>query len=66
MAMFFIIGADKKIKGNKIVNLNSLIDWSRIRKHLIRIHSDDIDPQGGQKPYDHVKIFKMVLLKKFG
>ena len=66
MTSFFMIGADAKFKGNKLVKLNGLINWSGIRKHLIGIHKNDVDPQGGgQKPYDQVKMLKAVLLKEW-
>lgn len=36
---FFMLGADKKLKkDNKLVKLNLLIDWSKVKKHLKRIH----------------------------
>ena len=65
MTSFFMIGADEKLKGNRLVELNGLIDWTGIRKHLIGIHKNDIDSQGGQKPYEHVKMLKAVILKEW-
>jgi hypothetical protein len=46
MPSFFMIGADEKLEGNKLVELNGLIDWCGIRKHQIEIHKNDVDPQG--------------------
>jgi len=65
MSSFFMIGAEDKLKGNRLVELNGLIDWRGIRKLLIGIHKNDVDPQGGQKPYDHVKMLKAVILKEW-
>ena len=32
---FFMLGADKKLKkDNKLVKLNLLIDWTKVKKHL--------------------------------
>ncbi len=60
---FFMLGADKKLKkDNKLVKLNHLIDWSRIKKHLKKIHKNDVNPKGGPKAYDNLKMFKAVLL----
>jgi IS5 family transposase len=47
------------------MKLRELIDWSAFRKKLLGIHKNDIDPQGGQKPYDHLKMLKAVLLKEW-
>jgi IS5 family transposase len=58
-----MLGADKKLKKyNKLVKLNMLIDWSKVKEHLKRIHKNDINPQGGPKAYDNLKMFKAVLL----
>lgn len=60
---FFMLGADKKLKKyNKLVKLNMLIDWTKVNEHLKRIHKNDINPKGGPKSYDNLKMFKAVLL----
>lgn len=60
---FFMLGADKKLKkNNKLVKLNLLIDWTKVKKHLKRIHRNDINPKGGPKAYDNLKMFKAILL----
>jgi transposase, IS5 family len=60
---FFMLGADKKLKKyNKLVKLNVLIDWSKLKKYLKEIHKNDINPRGGRKAYDNLKMFKAVLL----
>jgi transposase, IS5 family len=65
MSTFIMLGAEDKLKGNKLMELRELIDWSAFRKKLLGIHKNDIDPQGGQKPYDHLKMLKAVLLKEW-
>jgi len=65
MSTFFMLGAEEKLKGNKLMKLRELIDWSAFRNKLLGIHKNDIDPQGGQKPYDHLKMLKTVLLKEW-
>lgn len=58
-----MLGADKKLKKyNKLVKLNLLIDWEKVKKHLRQIHKNDLNPQGGQKAYDNLKMFKAILL----
>ena len=44
---FFMLGVDKKFKkDNKLLKLNLLLDWSKIKKHLKRIHKNDVNPKG--------------------
>ena len=60
---FFMLGANKKLNNNnKLVKLNHLIDWSKIKKHLKKIHKNDVNPKGGPKAYDNLKMFKAILL----
>lgn len=60
---FFMLGVDKKLKkDNKLLKLNVLIDWSKIKKHVKQIHKNDVNPQGGRKAYDNLKMFKSILL----
>jgi IS5 family transposase len=60
---FFMLGADKKLKKhNKLIKLALLIDWSKVKKHLKNIHKNDINPKGGPKAYDNLKMFKAILL----
>lgn len=60
---FFMLGADKELKKhNKLIKLDLLIDWSKVKEHLKRIHKNDIDPKGGPKAYDNLKMFKAILL----
>jgi IS5 family transposase len=66
MASFFTLGAQEKLKGNKLLKLETLINWESMRKHLRGIHRNDKDASvGGQKPYDHVKMLKTILLKEW-
>jgi IS5 family transposase len=58
-----MIGADKRLKDNsKLLKIHALVDWSRIKKHLIQIHKNDVNSQGGPNAYDNVKMFKAILL----
>jgi len=66
MRSFFTIGAGDRLKDNKLLKVCSLIDWGSLRKALIGIHRNDNDPSlGGQRPYDHIKMLKTVLLKEW-
>lgn len=60
-----MIGANTKVGNNKLLKLNELIDWSEFRPILKGIHKNDINSKGGQKPYDHIKMLKTVLLKEW-
>ncbi|MCK5176729.1 MAG: IS5 family transposase, partial [Candidatus Aenigmarchaeota archaeon] len=63
---FFMLGANKKIKEtNKLILLLKLIDWKKCKKYLNNIHKNDINPQGGQKAYDNLKMFKTLLLQQW-
>jgi IS5 family transposase len=42
-----------------------MIDWSRFRKMLTGIHKNDVDPRGGQKSYDHLKMLRVLILKEW-
>ncbi|MCF8054797.1 MAG: hypothetical protein K9K75_06275 [Deltaproteobacteria bacterium] len=53
MATFFTLGAQEKLKDNKLLKLALLINWEALRKHLHGIHRNDTAPSlGGQRPYD--------------
>lgn len=60
-----MIGAKTKVGNNKLLKLNELIDWSEFRSILKGIHKNGINAKGGQKPYDHIKMLKTVLLKEW-
>jgi len=63
---FFMIGANKKIKEtNKLMLLKKLLNWEKCREYLKNIHKNDINPQGGQKAYDNLKMFKTLLLQQW-
>jgi len=62
----FMLGVNKKIKeSNKLVLLLKLINWDRCRHYLKNVHKNDINPQGGQKAYDNLKMFKTLLLQQW-
>lgn len=63
---FFMLGVNKKIKEtNKLVTLLKFLDWEKCRKYLKNVHKNDINPQGGQKAYDNLKMFKTLLLQQW-
>ena len=45
--------------------LVKLINWEKCRNYLKNIHKNDINPQGGQKAYDNLKMFKALLLQQW-
>lgn len=62
----FMLGANRKLKEtNKLLILLKLIDWGKCRKYLKNIHKNDINPQGGQKAYDNLQMFKTLLLQQW-
>lgn len=66
MSSFFMHGAEDKLKTNRLGVLGQLIDWKKVGRHLKGIHKNDLDPQnGGQKPYDPLKMLKVILLKEW-
>ncbi|MBF0542731.1 MAG: hypothetical protein HQK91_14920 [Nitrospirae bacterium] len=62
---FFMYRAEERLKSNRFVSLRTMIDWNKIGKHLKGIHKNDITPENsGQKPYDPLKMLKVILLKE--
>lgn len=47
---------------NRLVKLSRMLDWKRIGRKLDGIYAYEVNGNGGQKPYDSVKMFKAVLL----
>lgn len=63
MSTFFSIGLSERLgNDNKLVKLNKLLDWPKIKSHLKGIHKNELNPQGGPKSYDVLKMFKSILL----
>ena len=64
MSSFFDCGACAKLgEKNILIKLDKIIDWERLRKHLKHLHKNDITPEnGGQKPYDPLKMLKSLVL----
>lgn len=63
MSSFFSFSAEQRIKkSNVLLKLNGLMDWKRIGKRLKGLYKKDVFDQGGQRPYDPVKMFKALLL----
>ena len=65
MTTFFMLGAQDKLKGNKIFELNKLINWGRCLNHLRKLHKQDESLMGGQVAYDRLKMFKAILLQQW-
>ena len=62
----FMIGANRKIKNtNKLMVLLKMLDWRDIKRHLRVVHKNDADSQGGQKAYENLKMFKVLLLQQW-
>jgi IS5 family transposase len=62
MSSFFEIGASERLKNNQLVSLNSMIDWSAIRKLLKGVHSRSVPNENGGFAYDVLSMFKAILL----
>ena len=63
MVTFFEVAAQRKIKSsNQLIKLNQLIDWKRVRGRLKGLYKMEERDQGGQRPYDPLKMFKTLLL----
>lgn len=63
MTSFFSFSALDRIgSSNTLIKLNKLLDWSKIESKIIGIHKNDKESTAGQKPYDHIKMFKAILL----
>ncbi len=56
---FLMIAADERLKSNKLLKINDLIDWSQIRLLLKKIDRSGLGPHG----YDVLKLLKALLLQ---
>jgi IS5 family transposase len=61
----FMLGVEDKLNDNRIIRLGKMIDWSKFRKMLTGVHKNDVDPKGGQKSYDHLKMLRVLILKEW-
>ena len=61
----FMLGVEDKLNDNRIIRLGKMIDWSKFRKMLTGVHKNDVDPRGGQKSYDHLKMLRVLILKEW-
>lgn len=60
---FFMLGAEQAVgRDNPLMKLNQLIRWSEFNPLLVGVHRNDVNPQGGQKGYDNLKMFKAIIL----
>lgn len=63
MTSFFMMGAEERVvTENKLIKLSSLIDWKKFKPMLKGLHKNEENSQGGQIPYDPLKMFKAILL----
>lgn len=63
MVTFFEVAAQRKIKSsNQLLKLEALIDWKKIKSRLKGLYTFEEKDQGGQRPYDPLKMFKALLL----
>ena len=49
-------------KENQLMKLERMLDWRRVDRLLKGIYAYEVNGNGGQKPYDSVKMFKALLL----
>jgi transposase, IS5 family len=61
----YMLGVEDKLNNNRLIRLGKMIDWSKFRKMLTGIHKNDVDPKGGQKSYDHLKMLRVLILKEW-
>lgn len=60
---FFSLGTRERIKKDHyLLTVDTLINWSPIRKMLVGLHINEINPRGGPKAYDNLSMFKALLL----
>ena len=59
---FFQMGAEDRLKGNQLIALHSLLDWSCIEGLLRGIHKRDWTQGDGPNPYPPIQMFKAMLL----
>lgn len=60
---FFTLGTKNRIKKDHyLLAIDKLINWNPIRKMLVGLHINEINPRGGPKAYDNLSMFKALLL----
>jgi transposase, IS5 family len=60
---FFTLGTRDRIKKDHyLLSIDKLINWGPIRKVLVGLHTNEINPRGGPKAYDNLSMFKALLL----
>lgn len=60
---FLACEAKRRVKKeNHLLKLEKMLDWKRIGRHLNGLYAYEVNGNGGQKPYDSLKMFKAVLL----
>lgn len=63
MVTFFEMGASRRLgHNNQLIKLSELINWRKIKSQLKGLYQLEERDQGGQRPYDSLKMFKSLLL----
>lgn len=63
MVTFFEMGVTRRLgNSNQLMRLSQLIDWKGVRSRLKGLYKMEENDQGGQRPYDPLKMFKAILL----
>lgn len=60
---FLLCEAKRRVKKeNQLMKLERMLDWKRIGRLLNGLYAYELNGNGGQKPYDSLKMFKAILL----
>jgi IS5 family transposase len=65
MVTFASISIQERLKNDsKLLKLDKLINWERLRSYLVKIHKKDFNENSdrGRKSYDKISMLKLVLL----
>lgn len=61
----YMLGVEDKLQDNRLIKLGKMIDWSRFRVMLRGIHKNDVNPKGGPKSYDPLRMLRVLILKEW-
>jgi len=60
---FLVCEARERLgRENRLIKLSKIINWGEIGKKLKGLYAYEINGEGGQKPYDSLKMYKAILL----
>lgn len=63
---FFTYAVKERLgQENKLVKVESLIDWQPIKEQLSRVYKNEYKNVGGVKPYSSLSMFKAILLQSW-